>query len=157
MKPIRDRIPAVRLERIIQATPHQVYRAWLDPELVRRWMAPGYEVGRVDIEERVGGRYSVWHMTSGTQMGGFECEILELVENERLVFRWGFVGPQRRDGPVFDSLLTVTLRESPGNATALVLLHERLEQLAEGLPDAAGQVEMGWSMVLEKLKKLFGK
>ena len=26
---------AVRLERTIPATPHQVYRAWLEPELLR--------------------------------------------------------------------------------------------------------------------------
>jgi uncharacterized protein YndB with AHSA1/START domain len=29
--------PAVCLERLIPAPPEQVYRAWLDPQLVRRW------------------------------------------------------------------------------------------------------------------------
>ena len=33
--------PAVRLERVIPAPPHEVYRAWLDPALLRQWMAPG--------------------------------------------------------------------------------------------------------------------
>src|SRR5688572_13643897 len=114
MKPIRKANPAVRLERIFQSPPHEVYRAWLDPDLVRSWMAPGFDVGRVEIEERIGGHYRVWHTESGTDVGGFECEILELVENQRLVFRWGFVGPQRKEGQVFDSLLTITLREAPG-------------------------------------------
>jgi uncharacterized protein YndB with AHSA1/START domain len=157
MNPVPKGKAAVRMERIIPAPPQEVYRAWLDPDLVRRWMAPGFEVGKVEIEERVGGGYRVWHMASGIHTGGFDCEILELVENQRLVFRWGFVGPERKDGPVFDSLLTITLRDSPGNATVLTLLHERLDQLAAGMPDAADKVEMGWSMVLEKLKILLGK
>jgi len=44
---------AVRLERTIPATPHQVYRAWLEPELLRRWMAPGgLEVTRAEVDGR---------------------------------------------------------------------------------------------------------
>jgi len=31
---------AVRLQRTIPAPPERVYRAWLDPELMRRWFAP---------------------------------------------------------------------------------------------------------------------
>jgi uncharacterized protein YndB with AHSA1/START domain len=31
----------VRIEHHVAAAPHTVYRAWLDPDLVRRWMAPG--------------------------------------------------------------------------------------------------------------------
>jgi uncharacterized protein YndB with AHSA1/START domain len=93
----------------------------------------------------------VWHSQSGVEAGGFECEILELVPYERIVFRWGFVGPERRNGPVYDSLLTITMREAPGRATALTLVHERLEDLAAAMPDAAGKVEFGWDMVLEKL------
>jgi uncharacterized protein YndB with AHSA1/START domain len=47
---------AVRIERTISASPERVYRAWLDPDLVRRWMAPGgFEATQVEIEERVGG------------------------------------------------------------------------------------------------------
>lgn len=157
MKPEPKATPAVKVERIIHAPPDQVYRAWLDPDLVRLWMAPGFDVGRVEIEERVGGRYSVWHMASGAHMGGFECEIRELVENQRLVFRWGFVGPQRRDGPVYDSLLTITLQESPGNATALTLLHEQLDKFEAAMPDGARMVETGWILVLDKLDDVLGR
>jgi uncharacterized protein YndB with AHSA1/START domain len=31
----------VRFERTISAPPHKVYRAWLEPELIKQWMAPG--------------------------------------------------------------------------------------------------------------------
>ena len=56
--------PVVRLERTIPAPPDQVYRAWLDPEVLRRWLAPGgLEVSRLELEARVGGRLRVWHGT----------------------------------------------------------------------------------------------
>ena len=53
---------AVRLQRTIPAPPDKVYRAWLEPELIRRWMAPaGLEVTRAEVAERVGGHYRIWH------------------------------------------------------------------------------------------------
>ncbi len=106
----------VRLERAIPATPHQVYRAWLDPSLLRRWMAAG-----------------------------------GLVPDERLMFRWGFVGPDRAAGPSFDSLLTVTLREAPDGGTMLTLVHERLDVLAAAMPQVAENVGPGWDSALGKL------
>jgi uncharacterized protein YndB with AHSA1/START domain len=147
------KFPAVRLQRTIPAPAHAVYRAWLEPELVRQWMAPGsLGVERVEIDERVGGRYSVWQTNSGASSGGFECEILELVPDERIVFRWGFVGPRRAEGPVFDSRLTITLREVGRGSTLLTLVHERLDELARAMPDVADKVRLGWELVLEKLE-----
>ena len=149
--------PTVRLQRTIPAPPHAVYRAWLDPDLLQRWLAPGgITVDRAEVEARVGGRYSIWHAESGVDIGGFECEIVELVPDERIVFRWGFVGPERTAGPVYDSLLTITLRSVSGNETALTLVHERLDDLAAGMPHVADNVEVGWESVLEKLAVTLG-
>ncbi|RPH71844.1 MAG: SRPBCC domain-containing protein [Myxococcaceae bacterium] len=154
----KTRFPAVRLQRTIPAPAHAVYRAWLEPDLVRQWMAPGsLGVERVDIDERVGGRYSVWQTASGASAGGFECEILELVPDERIVFRWGFVGPRRAEGPVFDSRLTITLREVDRGSTLLTLVHERLDELARAMPDVADKVQLGWELVLEKLGALIAR
>ena len=143
--------PVVRIERTLSAPPLQVYRAWLSPELIRRWMAPGYEVARVEVDERVGGRYRVWHADAGVPAGGFEAEILELAPAERIAWRWGFAGPDRENGPIYDSRLTVTLREAPGGGTVLTLVHERLDDLAAALPQAVAQVGAGWDFVLTKL------
>ena len=144
--------PAVHLDRIIAAPPEQVYRAWLDPDLVRRWMAPGtMQVTRVEVDERVGGSYRVWQGTDEGAAGGFESVILELDPNRRIVLRWGFVGPARTDGPVFDSRLTITLTEAPGRSTSLTLVHERLEALREAMPQVAMSVGVGWSTVLDRL------
>lgn len=146
-----EQYPAVRLERVIAAPPHRVYRAWLDPGLIRQWMAPGYEVTGVEIDERAGGTYRVWHADGAGAVGGFECEILELVPDEHIRWRWGFAGPQRADGPVYDSLLTVTLRRLPDGTTLLTPVHQQLGELAAALPEVARKVGEGWDSVIGKL------
>jgi len=143
---------AVRVERIIPAAPHQVYRAWLEPELLRRWMAPGgLEVTRAEVDARPGGHFRIWQADAGDEMGGFECDVLELVPDQRIVFRWGFVGPDRAREPSYDSLLTVTLREAPDGGTILTLVHERLGALAAAMPHVAENVGPGWDSALGKL------
>jgi uncharacterized protein YndB with AHSA1/START domain len=145
------RFPAVRRERTLAAPPAAVYRAWLDPQILQHWLAPGgLKLDRAEVDERVGGRYRIWHSRSGDPAGGFEAELVELVQDERIVFRWGFVGPDRDAGPRYDSLLTVTLRPVPGG-TRLVLVHERLDSLAADLPAVAAQVGGGWDSVLDQL------
>lgn len=148
--------PVVRLQRTIPAPPHEVYRAWLEPAFLQQWMVPGLDVTRAEVDPRVGGHLRIWHADAGSDVGGFECEIVELVADQRLVFRWGFVGPERAAGPVYDSLLTITLRTAEGNATTLTLVHERLDDLAAAMPDIAESVEHGWALVLEKLAGIFG-
>jgi uncharacterized protein YndB with AHSA1/START domain len=157
--PVTGQRTAVRLERTIPAPPGQVYRAWLDPGLLARWMAPGsYAVARAEVDERVGGHYRIWHVDpSGTEAGGFDGELAELVPDRRIVFRWGFAGPERRDGPVFDSLLTITLREAPGGGTVLTLVHEQLDDLAAALPEVAQNVGPGWEDVLGRLASVLGR
>ena len=147
---------AVRLERVILAPPHEVYRAWLEPELLRRWLAPdGLSVKQAQVEPRVGGRFRIWHTDPHADAGGFECEIVELVPDRRIVFLWGFVGPERTSGPTFDSLLTVELQPTGGEeGTLLTLLHERLDDLAAAMPHVAAIVESGWASALAKLVAL---
>jgi uncharacterized protein YndB with AHSA1/START domain len=142
----------VRMERSIPAPPGQVYQAWLDPNLLQRWMAPGsLTLARAEVEEWPGGQYRIWQEDSGRDAGGFEAELLELVPDERLVFRWGFVGPERTDGPVFDSRLTVTLSPDPAGGTLLTLVHEQLGELATAMPLVAEKVGPAWDAALAKL------
>jgi uncharacterized protein YndB with AHSA1/START domain len=151
MTPMTHEQAVVRLHRTIPAPPERVYRAWLEPELLRRWLTPGLEVTRVEVDERVGGHYRIWQGGADGEAGGFECELLELVPAQRIVFRWGFVGPERLAGPAYDSLLTITLREEQNETTALTLVHERLGDLYAAMPYVAENVGPGWEMVLGRL------
>lgn len=144
--------PVVRLERTIPASPDSVYRAWLEPAQISRWMKPSSPVERVDIDERVGGHYRVWTGDGG----GFDCELVELVPGAKIVMRWGFVGPERRQGPTFDSLLTVTLRPVAGG-TLLNLVHEQLDEFVRAMPDIAQKVESAWRAALDTLAQSLAK
>ena len=148
--------PAVHLDRIIPASPAEVYDAWLDPDTLLHWLAPGgSQIRNAEADRRVGGHYRIWHTAGGSSASGFECEITELVPNQRIVFRWGFVGPERTNGPVFDSLLTINREQAPHGMTHLTLVHESLEALASALPHVAEQVESGWESVVAKLAAMF--
>lgn len=145
-------VPAVRRERVLAAPVHTVYRAWLDPDILRRWLAPGsLECTRAEVDERVGGRFRIWQTDSDHPVGGFDAELLELVPDRRIVWRWGFVGPEREAGPGFDSLLTVTLDATPDGGTLLVLVHERLDALNAAMPHVAARIGGGWDGVLDQL------
>jgi uncharacterized protein YndB with AHSA1/START domain len=144
----------VRLTRTIPATPAEVYAAWLDPGTLRRWMAPnGFENAGAEVDARVGGSYRIWHTQDGVDRGGFESELLELVPDERIVFLWGFVGPERVADPALDSRLTITLHGVPGG-TELTLLHERLDAIDAAMPGIAAGAATGWAQALDKLAAL---
>ncbi|WP_203779769.1 metalloregulator ArsR/SmtB family transcription factor [Paractinoplanes rishiriensis] len=144
-------LPAVHREMILPAAAHPVYRAWLTPDVLRQWLAPGpYECVRAEVDERVGGHFRIWHSTGGEPAGGFEAEILDLAPDRRIAWRWGFVGPDRSAGG-FDSLLTVTLEDTADGGTHLILRHERLDDLAAAMPEVAAGVGAGWNGALEKL------
>lgn len=142
----------IRIHRTIGAPPDRVYRAWLDPNVVSRWLAPGNShVTRVEVEERIGGAFRVWQSEGDRDIGGFDAEVLELIPPERIVFQWGFVGPDRLAGPKFDSLLTILLEPGEDDSTELTLIHERLDDLHSAMPDVADSVADGWDMVIQKL------
>ena len=143
--------PVVHIERFIAAPPEKVFRAWLDPDLICRWMSPGsIKAVKAEVDERAGGHYRVWQEQDGVPGGGFDADILEIVPDRKLVFGWRFVGPERMEAPAYESLLTISLEEAPGG-TDLTLDHEKLDELYAAMPDVADMVETGWNMVLDLL------
>jgi uncharacterized protein YndB with AHSA1/START domain len=149
----------VRMVRVIPAAPERVYRAWLEPDLIRQWFAPsGFRVLRAEVDERVGGRHRIHHTADhaddaaeAPDLGGFESELLELVPGRRIVFRWGFVGPDHVPDPDHESLLTIDLAPTTDGQTELTLVHERLERLGAERPDIASGVTVGWDHALRNL------
>jgi len=143
---------AVHVRRTIAAPPERVYHAWLDPPLMARWFAPtGFTVRRAEVDERVGGRVSIWHADGvGDDVGGAEAEIVELIPGQRIVLHWQFVGPDRVTDPARVTRLTVTFTATPGG-TRLDLVHERLDGLRDQSPYIAERVRPGWESALDAL------
>src|SRR5918911_4387610 len=76
----------VRLHRVLRTTPEKVYRAFLDPDAMAKWLPPHGFTGKVHhIKAEVGGTYrmSFTNLTTG-QSHSFGGEFLELVPNERI-------------------------------------------------------------------------
>src|SRR3954452_23104464 len=83
----------IKIEREFDAPAHLVYRAYTEPELVRRWWtAKRGEMTVVDIDLRVGGgwRY-VMESPDGVEVA-FHGEYREIVPGERLVSAEGYEG-----------------------------------------------------------------
>jgi uncharacterized protein YndB with AHSA1/START domain len=148
-------VTSVKLQRTIPASPARVYRAWLDPDVLLRWAAPvEYDAARVEVDERVGGHYRCWHVDAqGRDVGGFDCEILTLEPDERIVLRWQFVGPDRRPLADESSRLTISLRPVPPDACELTLVHDRLDGLERSLPGMTDATRRGWSGTLSRLEQ----
>ena len=136
----------VSILRIVKAPPERVYRALTDPDAKVRWETPFGFIGKIHAWDfRVGGRYqmSFTNFSTGTSHG-FGGEILELVENERLVVSDAF------DDPDLEGQMRTSFRLRPViNGTEL-----RIEQT--GLPPAI-PLELcyaGWQESLVQLSQL---
>src|SRR2546430_15399156 len=76
----------IRLHRVLRSTPERVYRAFLDPDAMAKWLPPNGFTGRVHhLEAKVGGTYrmSFTNFTSG-KSHSFGGTFLELVPHARI-------------------------------------------------------------------------
>lgn len=111
----------VRLHRVLRAPPERVYRAFLEPDAMVKWLPPHGYVGHVNRSEvHVGGSY---HMTFTNFRTGlshsFGGEYTELTPHERIRYTDRFDDP----GPAGSMAVTVTLR-GVINGTDLTIVQE---------------------------------
>ncbi len=140
---------AVTLRRVIRAPRARVYRAFLDPELVAQWLAPGGSVvSTATVDERVGGVHRVDMIDEHGAAHLFDNVIQELVPDERIVLTFRFAPGAE------DTLLTLTFRDAEGGGTGLRLQHERITHAP---PLDTQSVDTGWSQALAKLAAFFDK
>lgn len=76
----------VKLHRVLKAPPERIYRAFLDPDAMSKWLPPHGFTGKVhEMDARVGGSYKMsftnWTTGNSHSFGG---KYLELVPNERI-------------------------------------------------------------------------
>ncbi len=144
---------AVHIERVLPAPPDRVFRAFIDPDLMRQWVTPDdLDLDRIRIDARVGGRIEVWHSRHGTRTGKFEGRFVTIDPPRELVYHWAFVGTEPEQGEYFDTLVTVRLRPVGVGATRITVVHERLAELAQGAPQIHRQLHSGWENCLGKLE-----
>ncbi|MEO7365851.1 MAG: SRPBCC family protein [Sphingomicrobium sp.] len=86
----------LKLERLLDAPRDLVWRAWTDPEHIKRWWAPRpYATPEVEIELKPGGKFFT-RMTGpdGFDYSGTAC-VLDVVPGERVVWSTTMKGGYR--------------------------------------------------------------
>ena len=136
----------IRLHRILNATPDRVYRAFLDPDAMVKWLPPNGFTAKVhSLEARVNGSYrmSFTNFTTG-KSHSFGGEYIELVPNERIRHTDKF------DDPNLPGTMYVTI------ALSKVSVGTELNITQEGVPDVipAEACYLGWQESLTLLAQL---
>ena len=86
---------AIRLHRVLRATPERVYRAFLDADAMAKWLPPNGFTGKVHhLDVKVGGTYAMSFTNFGSgKRHSFGGTYLELVPNERIRYTIKFDDP----------------------------------------------------------------
>ena len=136
----------IRLHRVLRATPERVYRAFLDPDAMVKWLPPNGFTGKVHhIDAKVGGTVKMSFTNFTTQKShSFGGTYLELVPRERLRYTDKFDDPNLPG----EMQTTVTLKA--------VSVGTELNIVQEGVPDVipAEACYLGWQESLTLLAKL---
>ncbi len=132
----------VRLHRVLRAPPERIYRAFLDPDAMAKWLPPHGFTGKVhQMDARVGGSFRMSFTNFGNgQSHSFGGKYLELVPGERIVHTDSFDDPNLPG----EMRVTVTFKA--------VFCGTELNVVQEGIPAVipAEACYLGWqeSLVL---------
>lgn len=136
----------VRLHRVLRATPERVYRAFLDPEALVKWLPPhGFTAKVHHLDAKVGGTYKMSFTNFTTGHGhSFGGEYLELVSNERIRHTDKFDDPNLPG----EMQVTISLKQ--------VFCGTELSIVQEGIPEVIPleACYLGWQESLTLLAQL---
>jgi uncharacterized protein YndB with AHSA1/START domain len=136
----------VHLHRVLRAPPEKLYRAFLQPEALAKWLPPyGFTCQVHHMDARVGGGFRMsFHNFSTGHGHAFGGDYVELVPNERLRYT------DRFDDPNLPGLIEVTVELKP------VICGTEIRIAQTGIPEMI-PLEMcylGWQESLAQLATL---
>lgn len=136
----------VRFHRVLKANPEKVYKAFIDPAAMVKWLPPNGFTGKVhSMDARVGGRYTMSFTNFGTgKSHDFGGTFVEMVPGERLIYTDRFNDPNLPG----EMKVTLTFKK--------VFCGTELNIVQEGLPDVipAEACCLGWQESLALLAML---
>ena len=115
--------PSLNLQRIYPVAPEKVWRAWTDPEAIKRWWGPGgYDlVSLAELDVRVGGRFRIIFGGPDGKAHEVQGVYREVVPPRKLVFTWTWPNST----PERESLVTIVFRRT-AQGTELDFTHAQL-------------------------------
>jgi len=137
---------AVHLHRVLRAPPARVYKAFLDPSALERWLPPSGYTGKIHtMDARVGGGYQMSFTNFGTgSRHSFSVSYTELVTDVRIRHTDSF------DDPNLPGEMQVTIQLKS------VVCGTELDIVQEGIPSSIPLefCYLGWQESLEMLARL---
>jgi len=132
---------ALIVRRTIRTSAERAFLAWTRPEHLRKWWGPpSVKCTDAEIDLRVGGSYRIANQFPDGKVVWISGEFEQIEPPHRLVYSW-CLGESPR------AVERVTVRFEPrGEATEVILVHERIADLAT----RAGH-EQGWQGCLDGL------
>lgn len=135
----------IKLHRVLRASPEKIYRAFLEPEALAKWIPPyGFTCKVQHLDAKVGGSYQSSFTNFGTgKSHSFGGTYVELAPNERIRYTGKF-----DPNPPGEMHTTVTLKK--------VLCGTDVSIVQEGVPDVipAEMCYLGWQESLAQLAQL---
>jgi uncharacterized protein YndB with AHSA1/START domain/DNA-binding transcriptional ArsR family regulator len=135
----------VRIERTYRASAHDVFDAWTNPEVIKRWWHPGpdWDTATAEVDLRVGGQLLViMRDADGNEYTG-RGQYTMVDRPSQLAWIWQ--GEEGEAGA--GSQLDLHFVEHDGHTT-VTLVHR-------GLPDGrpAAEFNEGWNLILDNLAR----
>ena len=136
----------IRLHRVLRTTPEKLYRAFIEPDAMAKWLPPhGFTCKVHHMDARVDGAYKMSFTNFSTSQGhSFSGTYVELVPGERIRYTDKFDDPNL-----------------PGEIQVTVVLKKvsvgcELNIVQEGVPDLipADACYLGWQDSLSQLADL---
>lgn len=136
----------IRLHRVLATKPEKIYRAFLEPDAIARWLPPnGFTCKVHHMEPKPGGTFkmSFTNFTTGSSHS-FGGEYRELVPTERICYTDKFDDPNLPG----EMQTTVILKQAP-SGTEINIVQEGVPAVIP--PDAC---YLGWQESLLNLARL---
>jgi uncharacterized protein YndB with AHSA1/START domain len=156
----------ITIERVFDAPREMVWRAWTEPEMVKRWWGPkGFTAPSIRIDLRVGGKYV--YCMHGPEGSEFDKDLYsagvykEIVPMEKLVVSDYFSDAEgnKIDPTLYEMTadlpeemdVVVTFEEAAGGKTKFTIEYPRPESEEKFQAMVKSGMVDGWNSSLDKL------
>ena len=138
----------ILITRELDAPRHLVYRAWTEPELVKRWWS-GHrgEVTLAEIDLRVGGTWRYVMVAHGGVEVAFHGEYREIVPEERIVSTEVYEGM-----PDAEAVNTVTFADLDGRTRLEILVQHSSREHRDAHVESG--MEAGMQEAMDRLEQV---